>query len=324
MGYNKKSYLETKELFRKREQKARDDALLRKEEVYSAVPEIKDIDRLLASTAAEIAIEIAKGKYELEQRIDSLKDKNLALQKKRGEILVANGYPADYTKIKYQCERCEDTGAVGTSTCECFHREVVKASIRNSGIGALVDSQSFDSFELRYYANDKNVLSVMRDNFETLKAYADTFTEDSSSMLFIGPTGLGKTHLSTSIARCVIEKGYDVVYDTAQNVFSDFEYERFGRGYSSRDEDSRTDKYFDCNLLIIDDLGTEVTNAFTVACLYNLINSRTNSNKPTIINTNLNNNELKQRYDDRITSRLLGEFAIVMFSGTDIRQLKMK
>lgn len=324
MGYNKKAYIQTKEIFKAREDRAREDAFMRKCEVEAAIPEVREINRQLAAAGAEIAIELARGKENIEERINALKDKNLALQEKRAALLIANGYPADYTKPRFKCEKCEDSGFVGTKICDCFHREVVENTIRSSGIGALVDRQSFDNFDLKYYSGDPRTLTIMKNVFETLREYAEGFTTSRKSVMMMGGTGLGKTHLSTSIAKSVIEQGYDVVYETVQNVMSDFEYERFGRGYNTDAEEKKTDKYFDCDLLIMDDLGTELTNSFTVSCLYNLINTRINKHLPIIINTNLTHKELKERYEDRITSRLMGEFKVMPFAGTDIRQQKMQ
>ncbi len=324
MGYNKKAYIQTKEIFKSREDRAREDAFMRKCEVEAAIPEVREINNALASTGAEIAIELAKGSQNIEERINALRDKNLALQEKRAQLLVANGYPADYTKPRFLCEKCQDSGFVGTTICDCFHQEVVKNTIRNSGIGALVDRQSFDNFDLKYYSDDPRTLSEMKDNLEILREYAEGFTTNRSSVIMMGATGLGKTHMSTAIAKVVIEKGYDVVYETVQNIMSDFEYERFGRGYNTDAEEKKTDKYFNCDLLIMDDLGTELTNNFTVSCLYNLMNSRINNHLPTIVNTNLTHNELRDRYEDRVTSRLMGEFVPIQFVGKDIRQQKMK
>ena len=152
--------------------------------------------------------------------------------------------------------------------------------------------------------------------------YAENFKPGASrNLLFIGNTGLGKTHLSTAIAKKVIEGGCDVVYDTAQNIFADFEIEHFSR---NRDEEDRTSRYFDCDLLIIDDLGSEMSNQFTVSVLYLLINTRLNRGLSTMISTNLNQKELRERYWDRITSRLFGEYRILLFLGTDVRAQKIR
>ena len=323
MGYNKQAYIQTRDIFKAREQKAKDDAFTRRLEVEAAIPELREIHRKLSATGADIAIELSKGKENIEARINALRDKNLALQAEKAALLKSNGYPEDYTKPRYQCNKCQDSGFVGTVVCDCFHREVVNNTIRNSGIGALVDKQSFETFDLKYYAKDQKTLTIMRSNLETMKEYAEGFTTSRRSVMMMGGTGLGKTHLSTAVAKVVIENGYDVVYDTVQNILGDFEYERFGRGYNTDTDQKRTDKYFDCDLLIMDDMGTELTNSFTLSCMYNLINTRINRHLPVIINTNLTHKELMDRYEERITSRLMGEFIMLPFVGTDIRQQKI-
>ena len=139
----------------------------------------------------------------------------------------------------------------------------------------------------------------------------------------MGNTGLGKTHLSTSIASSVIEKGYDVVYETAQNLISTFSNERF-HSYGNVDKSGGSSRYFECDLLIIDDFGTEESNQFSVACFYNLINTRSNNSLPIIINTNLTRGDIKARYTDRIASRLFGEYLVLGFPGVDIRMQKLR
>jgi len=160
---------------------------------------------------------------------------------------------------------------------------------------------------------------------KTVRQYAKDFTTDKArNMLFLGPTGLGKTHLSTSLAKVIIDRGYDVVYESAQNIFSDFEYDRFKSGYSEDRSGGRASKYLECDLLIIDDLGTELSNQFTISCLYNIINTRINREQSTIISSNMTQNDLRERYADRITSRLLGEFKVLFFMGEDIRAQKLR
>ena len=155
------------------------------------------------------------------------------------------------------------------------------------------------------------------------KKYAEEFDASSSqNIAMFGGTGLGKTHLSSAMAGVIIENGNDVYYTGANSMFADFEQKRFG---SSADPDAEGDieKYFSCDLLIIDDLGTEVSNQFTTSCLYNVINTRLNKGKPVIINTNLTRDDVRKRYDERITSRLFGEFLPIMFLGRDMRELKL-
>ena len=286
-------------------------------------PELEKIDRVLAETGLSILKEAAKGKEGLEERIAAIREGNKSLLEARGAYLESIGYPVDYTSVKYECEKCSDTGFVGVKMCECMRRELVLAGYESSGIGGLIRTQSFETFSLDYYKRTPNELGNMQMILDTCKAYAERFSEaNGESLFFCGTTGLGKTHLSTAIAKVLIERGFDVVYDSAQNIISDFEFERFGRGYGDN-SDSRTDKYFECDLLIIDDLGTEMANQFTVSCLYNIINTRINHSRSMIISTNLAQNEIRERYADRITSRLFGDFMVMKFAGKDIRLQKL-
>jgi len=190
----------------------------------------------------------------------------------------------------------------------------------------LIATKTFDNFDPDYQKGDPRVADNNRLIYQYCRKYAASFSDvGAPNLLFIGATGLGKTHLSAAIAGEIISQGYDVVCETAQNFFADFEFERFERPYGSREagDGSKTDKYFECDLLILDDLGTEMTNQFTVSCLYNMMNTRLNRGKAMIINTNLTRDELKKRYADRITSRLFGEFLPLIFMGQDMRSLKL-
>lgn len=296
---------------------------LRREEIHQKIPELVEIDRVLAMTGIKIFEASRHGPDGLEERISKLREENLSMNKIRREILVGFGYPEDYTDIHYDCDICSDSGYVGLKMCSCMKQALIELGYESSGIGRLMERQRFETFSLDYYTGQDK--EIMRNTFNKIKKFADTFGDNQSSggnILMFGLTGLGKTHLSTSAAKVVIEKGYDVVYETSQNIFSDFEYQRFRAGYGESED--RTDRYFDCDLLIMDDLGTEISNTFTVACLYNIINTRLNHGKSTIINTNLNKDDLQKRYAERITSRLFGEFSIMMFKGNDIRAQKLK
>ncbi|MBE6573622.1 MAG: DNA replication protein DnaC [Ruminococcaceae bacterium] len=326
MAYSKNTIIKAKAVLEKRRNTAKALREERIKEIYNKLPEIKELDNLLAgSTLSQIIEAIPLGSEKAKERISEIQANNLKLQAKRTAILEANGYPADYTDVKYYCQKCEDEGyLLDSSVCECLNREIARIAIADSGIGHLAEAQSFDTFDLGYYSANPSHLSVMKESFDLIKKYADSFNSATkTNLLFIGNTGLGKTHLSTSCAVNIIGKGYEVIYDTAQNILSDFEYERFGRDYNSQQSDSKkTDKYFSCDLLIIDDLGTEMGNNFTVSIIYNLLNTRLNNNKPMIISTNLTSKELRDKYDDRIVSRILGEFEILPFYGNDIRQQK--
>ena len=164
----------------------------------------------------------------------------------------------------------------------------------------------------------------MAQNLKILRDFASGYNKSSyENFLFLGATGLGKTHLSSAVARSVIEKGGYVVYESSITLFADYEAKRFGSSYYS-DSDSNVEKYIDCDLLIIDDLGCEMTNQFTVSCLYSIINTRMIQRKSTIISTNFTPAELKKKYSDRIVSRIFGEYKPLIFRGTDIREQKIR
>lgn len=321
MGYNKENYSRIRTAYQTKYLKAYEQADRRRAELHQKSPEIAAIDRKLAATGAKIALAAIGTGGSWEERLAQVQRENEQLQARRAELLLALGYPTDYTVPPYECPRCEDSGFVGTQMCECMRRELIMAAYESSGLGNLMRTQTFDSFSCEYYEVGAERETMQR-NFEILKQYAEEFTASADNLILCGATGLGKTHLSTAVARRVIERGFDVYYTTAQQMFSDFEYNRFGTGLA--DEPSvAISRYTECDLLILDDLGTEVTNQFTNSCLYLVINNRINLRRPTILNTNLTGRELKSRYTDRIASRILGDFKPLLFVGTDIRRLKL-
>jgi DNA replication protein len=327
MGYNKDNYRRIKREYQEKALEAERAAETRRKELQTVIPELSGIDSALSGVGMgmfKLAMELSG--QALEDAIKRLSDENEQLSADRASLLVSRGYPADYDRIKYECSVCLDTGFVGTKLCSCMRKALVLAGYDSSGIGKLIRTQSFDTFDPERQNRDPRAYESLKRNLDYCRSYAAKFSSSTSeNLLFMGSTGLGKTHLSTAVAKEIIELGFDVVYDTAQNIFADFEYERFGRSYGgdSDDEPQRTLKYFGCDLLIIDDLGTELSNQFTVACLYNIVNTRVNRGSPTIINTNLGRDELRRRYADRITSRLFGEFTLMMFTGSDVRALKL-
>lgn len=293
---------------------ARSQADGRCELVRAESEEIAKIDAELRGTGMLIFKTACQG-----GDITPIKERNRELQKRRRELIVALGYPEDYTDVHYTCKNCSDTGFIdGTRVCNCLKELIVKGRIAASAMGRLIEIQSFDNFDLSCYSYDKKVYEKMKIILAMAKNYVKSFGEGSENLLLIGKTGTGKTHISTAIARELIHKGYDVVYDSAQNIISDFENDRFKNGYGR--EENRSDKYLECRLLIIDDLGTEFINAFTVSTLYNLLNTRQNRGLPTIISTNLSPEELARKYEDRIYSRIIGAGCKVLpFEGKDKR-----
>ena len=322
MSYNKEDYVRIKTEFSQKYIRARERAQARRNELHAKIPEVWEIDRLLSKTGMEIMEAITKGGVDTESRIAAIRKRNEALQAKRGELLRAGGYPETYSDVQYECRRCGDTGYVDTVMCECMKRALVLAGYESSGLGGLIRTQSFDNFSLEYYrSSDPREYEAMQRYVTWLQQFAERFDKDTyQNWLLIGATGLGKTHLSTAVAKTVIERGFDVLYVTAVGMLGDFEAKRFGNGVEAKHDLSR---YAEAELLIIDDLGTEMTNQFTLSCLYDVINQRINQRRCTVINTNLSYKELETRYSERITSRLLGEYRPLIFKGTDVRRQKI-
>lgn len=321
MGYSREAYRQIREKYRTKALAAEEKAEKRTAEVYAASPELEKIDRELRKTASEIALATFGVGESWRENLTAVREKNLALQAKRKDLLTALGYPVDYTDPPYECEACRDSGYVGIRMCDCMRKELVYASFAASGLGDLIRTQTFENFDLGYYAANSADYVRMKQNLELVRTYAETFDGRGDNLLFCGGTGLGKTHLSTALARRVMERGYDVSYTSAINLFGAFEAARFGNNTAGGGEEPA--RYHECELLIIDDLGTEVVNQFTVSCLYMVLNNRLNAGQATVVSTNLSPKEIKERYVDRVASRLLGEFRPVLFVGTDVRRQKL-
>ncbi len=327
MGYHKDNFKRIRDEYATKALDAQREADERRIELYAAIPEARVLDERLAGFGFRILQESVKG-GDTQAAIARLREENERILSARAELLRTNGFPADYTEPHYECEKCHDSGYVGIKMCSCMRRRLVEAGMESSGLGVLMRTQSFDNFSLAFYQGNPKDAVVMERAYKMLRDYAETFAIEEGkpapkSLLFYGGTGLGKTHLSTAIARTVIERGYDVFYNSAVGMISDFEFRRFGNGVATGDGDN-VERYTECDLLIIDDLGAEVVNQFTISCIYHVINTRLNLQKPTIVSTNLSSAELRKNYSDRITSRLTGEYVVVPFYGVDVRKQKLE
>jgi len=327
MSYNKENFKRIRAEYETKALRAEEEADARRRELHQAIPELRALDSRLSSFGLRIMDEVLRG-GDCAKNIATLRAENEAITAERAALLRQHGYPADYSSPQYECPSCRDTGYVGIKMCACMRARLIEAGMESSGLSALMKKQSFDNFSLDYYRTDAEIFACMSRNFKTIRDYAENFRIENDkpapeSLLFLGGTGLGKTHLSTAIARTVIERGYDVFYNSAVGMLSDFESRRFGNGLVESEGDN-TARYTECELLIIDDLGTEVVNQFTLSCLYHVLNTRLNLQKPTIISTNLSSSELRKNYHDRIISRLMGEYRVIPFLGVDIRKQKIQ
>ncbi len=312
--YTRENYNKIKERIENRRISAERAADIRRAELEHISPEIKKIDEEMRGVGLEIFRAACSG-----ADLSPIRERNLKLGEKRREIILSLGYPQNYDMPIYSCPLCSDTGFIDLKMCSCFKEALTLENIASSGIGKLIEKQSFENFDLSWYGENSEAYKKAEMNLKIAKAFAKNFGKTYDNLLISGNTGTGKTHLSTAIAKEIITRGFDVIYDSAQNIVSDFEADKFRSGYSPSYE-PKGEKYLECDLLIIDDLGTEFASQFTVSCLYNLINTRHNKGLSTIISTNLSPEKLKSEYDGRITSRILGsDFTQLYFEGKDHR-----
>lgn len=285
----------------------------RTRELHNALPALEELDRRLAACGpALVKVMMSKDP----EALKALETENRALQQKRRQLLSENGYRPDEDEPAYTCPTCRDSGYVGMKLCDCVRRRMAVDLYTSTGLGKGLLGKTFDNFSLRYYTGeDKGHMETL---LSICRSYAEKFDENARPLLFVGKTGLGKTHLSAAIAMTVAKKGYDVLYETAQRLFDRYEASRFGR-----DDDRTIERYESCDLLLIDDLGTECATQYTSATFFNLLNTRLLNERPIIINTNLNRPQLEKAYGERVLSRLLGDFRVLNFVGTDVRMQKV-
>ena len=294
-------------------------------EGYARVPRIREIDILLRRTMAQAAQAAFRQGSDGRAEMEAIREANLSLQRERAR-LVSEHFEEGFLDDSPICLNCGGSGYVGSSMCECL-QELCRQEQKKE-VSILAGSrESFNQFRLDYYSDrfDPNFGAshrmIMEKNFQTCRRYALTFAQNAGNLLFVGGTGLGKTFLSACIARSVADRGYSVVYETANHLFGKLEQAKFAPTEESRREAA---KFMECDLLIIDDLGTEMPGQFVTAALYSLLNDRILEGKPMVISTNLNVDEMARRYSPQIASRLHGNFNRLTFVGDDIRIQKSK
>lgn len=309
MGYNKALLNQALEEVKKQGEAARRTYDKKKSICFERIPRLKEIEQELMQLGPMLGISAMAG---YEERVKSIRDKCAALAKEREELSKEAGL----LPFVPNCIACEDTGYVGgAKLCDCVRRRAKELSYAAISTEMPINACRFDNFDLAFYSEPSDH-AEMEKIFAFCKRYAEQITPNSQSVLFFGGTGLGKTHLSLAIAGAAIEQGLGVVYSPAQNLLHKLEKEHFSYGA----ETPLLDDVFGCDLLLLDDLGAEFTTSFSQALIYNIINTRLLSGRPTVISTNLSLEELADRYTPRVASRIFGCYAIKRFSGADIRQ----
>lgn len=292
-------------------------------QAYAQVPRIKEIDLLLRRTMAQAAQAAFLQGSDGRELMEQVRQQNLGLQQERAR-LAAENFEEGFLDDSPICSVCGGSGYVGTTMCECL-RELCRQEQKKEVSILSGSKETFNQFRLDYYPDrvdpkyGASPRTIMERNFQNCRRYALTFTPHAGNLLFVGGTGLGKTFLSACIARVVADRGYSVVYESAAHLFGKLEQAKFSPSEENRREAAR---FTECDLLIVDDLGTEMPGQFVTAALYTLLNDRILGNLPMVISTNLNVEEISRRYSPQIASRLHGSFQRLTFVGEDIRVLK--
>lgn len=319
MALNKKYFEIAQERLSRRRMENKQLEDRRRIEIHGKIPKYCELECRLADTMTKIVSVIASKAPDAEERVrDAIKD-NLAVQREMDALLTENGYPSDYLNPIFTCQRCKDTGSADGEWCGCFTKILNSAAAEDFNAHSPLRLSSFDSFRADYYpdridpALGKSQFEIMRDNFKDCVDFADNFNGNGYGIFMIGNTGLGKTHLSLAIADRLIKRGFCVIYGSVPELLRKLDKEQFGKS-----EGDTMGLATDCDLLILDDLGAENNTERYISLLYEIINARQSRSLPMIVNTNLNMEQIKSRYQDRLWSRLFS-MRVLIFCGEDNR-----
>ena len=309
-------YSEALSRIRTRRQQAKLEQEERTARIRQEIPETAELDRQLRNTC--LALFQAAGREDRADRLKTVEQQSREAEAMLRQLLTAHGYPADYLDLHYSCPHCDDTGFCGELPCECPKREIGTVGAEQLNRSSQLSLCRFDTFSMQYYKDlPPEQYAAMQKIYQSCRSYARQFDPHTSgNLLLIGGTGLGKTHLSLAIASELLEQGCSVIYDAIDNLLHTLNQEYFARGNAA--EQDTLSVLLDCDLLILDDFGTEFDTQFNRSMIYTLINGRINAGKPMILSTNLTLAEIQAQYGDRILSRLLSA-AVYQFHGSDIR-----
>lgn len=295
----------------------------RTQEIYNKIPRIKDINDAISSIsvtgAKRMLLENHGTTTEIKKQIESLSNE-------KASLLHSNGYPADYLSMRYTCNTCKDTGYENGRKCQCLRNSIIEILYQQSNIREVLQKENFDTFSFAHYDNStKNsatgltALQNMHEVVKTCRTYIDEFDSVYRNLFLYGATGVGKTFLTNCIAKELIDSSHSVIYISAIRLFEILADTTFKKGYEANEATALASSLLECDLLIIDDLGTELVNSFTASALFNCINERHIRQKSVIISTNLSLPELRINYSERVFSRITSNYTLLKLYGDDLR-----
>lgn len=324
MGLTNSQYQAIMRSYEQKQLRSHDILARHYEEVYRALPEYKSLDESISILSVQYGKRLLGGD---DNALDSLKEELAILRDSKKSLLESAGFPADYLEPVYECRDCKDTGYIGSQKCHCFKKAVTELLYEQSNLKQILSKENFDTFSLDYYSDKfmdsksgKSSREVMTDALQTCKEFVRTFGREDKNLFLYGDVGVGKTFLSNCIARDLIDAGFSVIYYSATAFFNILAQSTFDR---SDIQSKKMQEYiFDCDLLIIDDLGTELTNSFISSQFFTCINERLLSKKSTVISTNLSLDSLANLYTERSFSRITSNYILLKLIGDDIRIIK--
>ncbi|WP_026882054.1 ATP-binding protein [Clostridium akagii] len=292
----------------------------RREKIQNDLPVVFNLEKKIAKLCIDLAVNSFKDIDDRENYLSNLKNEITNLRVKKSELLVANGYSQDYVSLQYKCNKCKDTGYIGSTKCSCYKQKLVKLYYKNSYHNSMLASNNFEHFNIDYYSTQRtnNDPRSPRKNMEDtiipyVMDYLKNFPATKNNLLFYGSSGTGKTFLSNCIAKDLLDKGFLVIYRTSDDIIHDLKKVKFENDHNLEN------LLLNCDLLILDDLGTEQITDFSSTELFNLLNKKLLMNKKMLISSNYALEKLSRTYSERITSRLFGDFTLFKFYGDDIR-----
>lgn len=297
----------------------------RYQEVLEAIPAMRTLEQRIQ----DISLAHARARLTGVGQPEDLSGQIAAVTEEKEKLLVAHGFPADYLRPVYECPDCQDTGYIGDKKCHCFEKEIVNFLYSQSNLQEVLAKENFAHFNLELYPDDymeettgQTPRDNMRNILRTAKEFIRNFDNGCQNLLLYGNTGVGKTFLANCIARELLDSFHTVVYLTSLKLFDILETYKFDRDLSQAEKDASISYILDSDLLIIDDLGTELNNSFTSSQLYRCIDTRQNNGSSTIISTNLSFDDLREQYSERIFSRITSNYTLLKLTGDDIRLQK--